>query len=65
MRERIGRVGTILLVALFAFLFVEDLYIWFVSGTVPGVEFFAGTLVVVAIWYVAIRIARSNQPPMR
>ena len=59
---RVGRTGAIVLLVVFLILAVEDAIIWFSAGVVPGIEFFLALLVVLAVWYVAIRNARKNPP---
>lgn len=62
MRLGIGRTGVAIILLLFVILGVEDVYVWAVSGTLPGVEFFFALLLVLVISFVAIREARAHPP---
>ncbi|ADE01859.2 MULTISPECIES: hypothetical protein [Haloferax] len=62
MRLGIGRTGVVILVALFVILGAEDVYVWAIAGTVPGVEFFLALVFVLAVAFVAIREARAHPP---
>lgn len=59
----IGRHGLYLLVLLFVILGAEDVLIWVNSGALPGIEFFAGALLVLAVFALAIHEARLHPPP--
>lgn len=63
MHRHVGRAGLLVLAALFVVLTIEDVYIWVTAGTVPGLEFFLGLLLVVGTWFYAIRTAREHPPP--
>ncbi|RDI70606.1 hypothetical protein [Halopelagius longus] len=60
----LGKHGAVLLAVLFVVLLAEDALIWLRSGAVPGVEFFAGTLAVLAVTAVAVYEA-NRHPPVR
>lgn len=62
MRLGIGRTGVAIILLLFVILGIEDVYVWAVSGTVPGIEFFLALLLVLVISIVAIREARAHPP---
>lgn len=59
----IGRHGVIILVILFVILTVEDVFVWINSGVVPGIEFFVGAVLVVAIIGFAIQEGMTYRPP--
>lgn len=59
----IGKTGVVVLLVVFLALFAEDLYVWIVAGVVPGIEFFAGVVLVVVVGYFAIRAAKEHPPP--
>ncbi|AFK21279.1 hypothetical protein E6P09_17065 (plasmid) [Haloferax mediterranei ATCC 33500] len=58
----IGRTGVAILLVLFLILGVEDVYVWTVSGVVPGIEFFVALVFVLVIAFIAIREAREHPP---
>lgn len=60
---RIGKHGVVLLLILFLLLGVEDILVWMRAGTLPGVEFFVATAIVVAVFAFAIYEAVSHPPP--
>ncbi|MFC6825751.1 hypothetical protein [Halopelagius fulvigenes] len=58
---RLGKHGAVLLAVLFVVLLAEDALIWLRGGAVPGIEFFAGTLAVLAV--VAVAVYEANRHP--
>lgn len=61
----IGRHGVILLVACFLLLGAEDVLIWLRTGTLPAVEFFLASVLVLGVLAVAVREAVIHPPTRR
>ena len=58
----IGRNGAIVLLVVFALLAIEDVLIFLNEGTVPGLEFFAASLVVLAVLAYVIKASLEHYP---
>ena len=65
MNLQIGRTGLLIVLAIFLLLVAEDVLIWVNSGVIPGVEFFLASLLVVVVFFLAIREAGRHPPPRR
>lgn len=59
----VGKTGALILAVLFVILTAEDVFVWVTAGSVPGIEFFLGLVLVVVVWFYAIRAARHHRPP--
>lgn len=60
---KIGRHGVLLLVLLFVIMGIEDILIWLNTGEVPIIEFFAGMVIILTVFALAIQEANRHPPP--
>lgn len=62
MNDGVGRTGVFIVLILFVVLGIEDVYLWVIEGTIPGLEFFLALVIVLIVTVVAIREARTHPP---
>ncbi|WP_410767160.1 hypothetical protein [Haloferax sp. DFSO60] len=59
----IGRGGVVIILLLFLLLELEDILIWVNTGSLPAIEFFVATIIVLGVVAFAIREAVAHPPP--